>query len=378
MGQQQQARSFSRQASRWFHPKAYALKIGTGYLCVDFREVWGHLNLVMRTRRIKVTDSSAVYHCISRIVGAEFLLEGEREKEVLRNQIWKVADFCGVEILTYCIMSNHVHLLVRVPPPSSLARIPNSELSRRVKRIYAPEKAAAFAEGLSSSEADERERFRSQLVTRMGDLSQFMKELKQRFSIWYNRNHGRLGTLWAERFKSVLIEDESMALSTVAAYIDLNPVRAGLVSDPADYRYCGYAEAMGGHSLARRGISSLFGHRGAWASNVSIYRIVLFGKGQSSPASGQGASVSPGKAAQVMSEGGKVSREEALRCRIRYFSDGAVLGSKEFVQKCLESTMPPANRQRARAGPRELKGSDWNGLNCLRGLRSQVFGSAPQ
>ena len=41
----------------------------------------------------------------------------------------------------------------------------------------------------------------------MHDLSEFMKTLKQRFSIWYNRNHDkRLGTLWTERFKSVLVE----------------------------------------------------------------------------------------------------------------------------------------------------------------------------
>ena len=68
----------------------------------------------------------------------------------------------------------------------------------------------------------------------MGDVSAFMKELKQRFSIWFNRSHKRFGTLWAERFKSVLIENAASALRTVAAYIDLNPVRAGLVEDPKE------------------------------------------------------------------------------------------------------------------------------------------------
>ena len=51
----------------------------------------------MRQPRMKEEGVSCVYHCISRIVGAAFLLEGDREKEVLRNQIWKVADFCGVK-----------------------------------------------------------------------------------------------------------------------------------------------------------------------------------------------------------------------------------------------------------------------------------------
>src|ERR1700739_5057236 len=74
-----------------------------------------------------------------------------------------------------------------------------------------------------------------------------MKELKGRFAQWYNRRHRRYGVLWAERFKSVLIE-ESQALSAVAAYIDLNPLRAGLCEDPKDYRYCGYAEAVAKNS----------------------------------------------------------------------------------------------------------------------------------
>jgi hypothetical protein len=53
-----------------------------------------------------------------------------------------------------------------------------------------------------------------------------------------------LGTLWEGRFKSVLVEGTGQTLSTMAAYIDLNPVRAGIVKDPADYRWSGYAEAV--------------------------------------------------------------------------------------------------------------------------------------
>ena len=48
---------------------------------------------------------------------------------------------------------------------------------------------------------------RQGLIARMGDVSIFMKELKQRFSLWYNRHHDRFGTLWAERFKSVVKRD---------------------------------------------------------------------------------------------------------------------------------------------------------------------------
>jgi hypothetical protein len=65
-----------------------------------------------------------------------------------------------------------------------------------------------------------------------------MKTLKQKFSIWFNRTHGHVGVLWEARFKSVIVDGEWSSLLKVAAYIDLNAVRAGLADDPKDYRWC--------------------------------------------------------------------------------------------------------------------------------------------
>ena len=53
---------------------------------------------------------------------------------------------------------------------------------------------------------------RQGLLERMGDVSVFAQELKQRFSLWFNRHHERFGTLWAERFKSVIVEDQPSSL----------------------------------------------------------------------------------------------------------------------------------------------------------------------
>src|SRR5664279_6085009 len=70
----------------------------------------------MRQARIKVAAESgeAVYHCLSRSVNGEWLFD-EPAREVLRRQLWLVAEYCGLEILTYAILSNHFHVLVRVP-----------------------------------------------------------------------------------------------------------------------------------------------------------------------------------------------------------------------------------------------------------------------
>ena len=90
------------------------------------------------------------------------------------------------------------------------------------------------------------ERWRAKYLKRMWDLSEFMKTLKQKFTGWFNRQSGRQGTLWERRFKSVLVEGSWGCLLKVAAYIDLNSVRAGMVDDPKDYRWSGYAQAVAG------------------------------------------------------------------------------------------------------------------------------------
>jgi putative transposase len=77
----------------------------------------------------------------------------------------------------------------------------------------------------------------------MHDLSEFMKGLKQRFTQWFNGHHGRRGTLWEGRFKSVLVQD-GYAARVMAAYIDLNPIRAAMVQKPEDYKWCSYGEAV--------------------------------------------------------------------------------------------------------------------------------------
>lgn len=307
----------------------------------------------MRQARMKVEGMTGVYHCITRTVAGERLLDAG-SKEVLRKMLWQVAGFCGVEVLSYCLMSNHFHVLVRVPEQGE--EVSREELLRRYRILYAaghspthPE-PGVLAAIFDTGEPEEVARWEDRLRRRMGDVSEFMKTLKQRFSVWYNKSHGRFGTLWAERFKSVIVEDDPVSLKVVAAYIDLNPVRAGLVEDPADYRWSGYGEAMGGKSRAQAGLTAVVGGR-EWSSAGDEYRMVLFGKGGN-------ARVDEGmipreKVVEVLSAGGRVPRASLLRCRVRYFSDGAVLGSQEFV-----SAIGAGLQRRSRAGARRRRNID--------------------
>ncbi len=202
----------------------------------------------------------AHYHCISRVVNREFVF-GDVEREQFVQFMREYEAFCGVRVLTYCILSNHFHILVEVPErPKELPGA--DELLRRLEGLSGTAMTAAAARRRMemfrpAGDAAGERAFWERICASMWDVSAFMKLLKPRFTQWFNRQRGRKGTLWEERFKSVLVEGTGEVLATMAAYIDLNPVRAGIVKDPADYRWCGYAEAMFGSRRAQLGLRAV-------------------------------------------------------------------------------------------------------------------------
>lgn len=281
--------------------------------------------------------AGACYHCISRVVAGERLL-GPEEKDVLRGVLERTADFCGIQVLAFALMDNHFHLLVHVPKGDT--RVSDAELVRRCECLYRGKPPIDWPrhdvlEGMLAAGGREANLWRKRLRARMHDLSAFMQILKQRFAIWYNNTHDRFGTLWAERFKSILVQGSVRALTAVAAYVDLNPVRAGMVEDPAEYRWCSYAEAVAAAPHARGGLRTIF-HQpaGRWADLVAAYRAILLGKGSQ---------IRPGKArihsevvARVLSDMDAAGIGEAIRHRLRALSDGLILGSAVFVQEMRE------------------------------------------
>ncbi len=327
----------------------------------------------MRQRRMKVGGCSAVYHCMTRTVNGELLFK-DREKEVLRKMIRQIADFSGVEVLTFCILSNHFHVLVRVPERKQVS---DAELMRRYAVLYPKptkyqEATASEMQRVLTVGGQEADQVRAKLLARMTDVSEFMKAVKQRFSVWYNRSHQRYGTLWAERFKSVLVEGKGNPLQTMAAYIDLNPVRAGLVEDPKDYRYCGYAEAVAGVREAQEGIVQVWSDHGAKQiqSALQAHRLLIFGKHASEPGLPE---MSRQRALKVLDEeGGQLPKATMLRCRVRYFTDGAILGTAEFVRGFTSAwQMERGRKYPPKVNP--MLGGDWGNLAVIQGLRRKVF-----
>ena len=317
---------------------------------------------------MKIEGEPAVYHCISRIVGGEFLIDASG-KERFRRMMWNQAQFCGLQVLAYCLMSNHIHILVRVPIQRDLS---DREFLDRAAKIYDPKRTEWLKEAnrLLAGAGSIGDGLRQSLRTRMGDVSLFMKELKQRFTNWHNRRHKRFGTLWAQRFRSVLVEDDPHYIALVAAYIDLNPVRAGLVVDPKDYRFCSYAEALAGGKLARQGITD-FSRDASWKAVAAEYRQRLFVTGGRAGRSDK-AAMSRDQIKEVLDRGGELSVPELLRLRVCYMTAGAALGSEEFIGKVFDAFREQFSPAR-QTGPRRARHFPEPKLSVARNLQSNVF-----
>jgi hypothetical protein len=213
-------------------------------------------------------------------------------------------------------------------------------------------------------------RSRQRLRARMGDISVYMKELKQGFSRGYNARHQRYGTLWAERFRSVVVEDQPRAVRTVAGYIDLNPVRAGVVSDPKDYRWCGYAEAVAGGVEARAGIGSFHGDQD-WEQVAAAYRRALLLGAGTAGRSGK-VVLEREQILRQLARGTRLSLGQVLRLRVRYFRDGVVLGSADYVNAVFGRYRQRMGAGR-KSGARPLRGLGLEKLRVLRALRVAVI-----
>ena len=316
-------------------------------------------------------NSGVHYHCVSRVVDRNFVF-GTHERDVFRKILRQVEGFTGVRVLTWTILSNHFHVLVEVPPRPA-APLTHDEIIDRCRSLYTPDGMIASEWAVGQAQrigGAALGRLREKYLKRMWDLSEFMKTLKQKFSRWFNRKHGRVGTLWESRFKSLLVEGSWNCLLKVAAYIDLNAVRAGLVDDPKDYRWCGYGEAVAGDRLARRNLARVLVEvkpNATWRDIGPRYRKILFGIGEEHPGR---AGISREAVAKVWESGGKLTLTQLLRCRIRYLTDGLAIGSAAFIESVFVSEREAFSGGRS-SGSRKMVGGNWGELRIARALRRE-------
>ena len=321
-------------------------------------------------------------HLINRTVNREFLF-GRTEKEFFVELMRRVEAFTGCTVLTFVIMSNHYHILLA---ENSMPEIDDAELLARMEALYGAGHTT-FKEDkewlLMCREAGmdhAAEELRQKYLARMHNVAGFMHCLNQRFAEYINRTKKRTGHLWGDRYKRIDVERDSDALSAMACYIDMNPVRAGLEEDPAMYRWSGYGAASGGVEQAQAGLVRLYevdstralgsgadaveakaipenpkrqesdtagagnaeagdgaaALAGRWKNVAARYRMLVFETGvRKSDASGR--TTRPGfsreQIQKVLDRVGLLTMAQFLRCRSSYFSSSVAFGSQKFIKE---------------------------------------------
>ncbi len=196
----------------------------------------------MTIARSRLIDPSTTrwYHCTSRCVRRAFLLsEGKsNRKEWIENRIKELSGIFALGIGGFSVMDNHLDLLVRVDPDVANSWS-DEEVVRRWGRLFPPHDKSRQALPVSEDWVQERLKDVQWVTTTRGRLQNigwFMKCLKEPLSRLANREDKARGAFFEGRFKSVAILDDE-ALLAICAYIDLNPVAAGIAEVPETSKY---------------------------------------------------------------------------------------------------------------------------------------------
>ena len=215
-------------------------------------------------------------------------------------------------------MGNHFPILVKAFPEYKFTE---QDIKKRYVGFYGDDRV--FADGQIPS-----------LRAKLSSLSEFVLEIKVRFARYYNKRHNRRGYFWGDRFKSVIV-DKGETLVNCLAYIDLNPLRAGLVDRPENYRW----NSLGYHLQTENKDQFLSTDFGLKEFNVKSpkerirrYRRYVYEAGSlDRPDKGRTKVIEDKVLEKERRREYKLSRSDRFRYRTRYFTDSGIIGSKEFV-----------------------------------------------
>lgn len=147
--------------------------------------------------------ATSFFHVMVQGIKKEYIFNREEEKEKYLHILNKYKDKCNVELLCYCIMDNHAHLL-----------------------LY---------------------------TEKIEDMSKFMHFINSSYSVYYNKRNSRVGYVFRDRYKSEPIYKESYVFKCIN-YIHLNPVKAGIVKDAKEYVYSSCEQYLNNEGIAKNRI----------------------------------------------------------------------------------------------------------------------------
>ena len=196
----------------------------------------------LNRRELLADGEIQVVHCVNRCVRRGFLcgvdeLTGknyEHRRQWMRNRLEFLAGIFGVEVLGFSVMSNHLHVILR-NRPDVVKTWSDDEVARRWWNLF-PQRRNQDGSPADPSEADLNHLTGSastlaELRSRLSSISWFMRCTSEVIARMANAEDECTGRFWEGRFKANVLPDES-AITACMAYVDLNPVRAGLSKSP--------------------------------------------------------------------------------------------------------------------------------------------------
>jgi len=228
-------------------------------------------------RKCRTNLPNRCYHLISRVAHRAFFLDAD-ERTRLAELIRRAAAFSGVKLLAYSVMSNHFHVFVYIGRPEALS---DAEIVRRISALCTDVRfeqvMKKWNELAKSPDSPEFRRYRRSFLRRMWNAGEFMKTLKQHYTMSYNGRRNHHGTMWESRYR-VRVKDpgEVGTMLAESGYVDANPVNAGIVDWPDRYEWCSFAAACAGDKAARAGYDFVYGDKGrGWAELKELHEITI-------------------------------------------------------------------------------------------------------
>jgi len=141
-------------------------------------------------RQARRKSKTGIYHVILRGINRQIIFEDEEDNDKAIETLSKYKEICGYRLYAYCLMGNHIHLLLK---------------------------------------------------TEKDDIDLVIKRIAGSYVYWYNLKYRRIGPLFQDRYKSETIENDRYLLA-VLRYIHQNPQKAGLCKELSDYKYSSYGD----------------------------------------------------------------------------------------------------------------------------------------
>ena len=183
-------------------------------------------------RPVRIEYPGAVYHVICRGNNRQAIYRDDGDR---RRYLEKLSYYCQdkkIELLAYCLMPNHVHLLVKTPE---------------------------------------------------GNLSKMMQAFQTSYTVYFNKRHGRSGHVFEQRYKAMLVDQDNYLLQ-VSRYIHLNAVSAKLAERAQDYRWCSYGSYLKGQGIPGLNTNTVLGQlNGNRARQLRQYREYVEGGNEDRP-----------------------------------------------------------------------------------------------